>query len=94
MGNPLFLHVSCQSLLNFSCTYFFETKGIAQILGIDSQFCNVESFVTGIVDNWPELRKNRKTFVIGSVLVLFLISLPMLTKVCLKSIKLISYSCS
>ena len=25
------------------------------VLGVDSEFCNVEALVTGIVDNWPHL---------------------------------------
>ncbi|XP_046462930.1 sodium- and chloride-dependent GABA transporter 1-like [Daphnia pulex] len=51
------------------------------VLGIDSEFCNVESFVTGLSDNWPEkLRKNRKFFTFLCVLVMFLFDIPMITK--------------
>ena len=33
------------------------------VLGIDSEFCNVEALVTGIVDNWPDkLLKHRRLF--------------------------------
>ena len=33
------------------------------VLGIDSEFCNVEALVTGIVDNWPDtLLKHRRIF--------------------------------
>lgn len=53
-----------------------------QILGIDSEFCNVESFVTGVIDNWPEkLRKNRKMFTFLCVLAMFCLDIPMVTKV-------------
>ena len=53
-----------------------------QILGIDSEFCNVESFVTGVADNWPNtLRRNKKLFTLGSVIVLFLLDIPMVTEV-------------
>ena len=53
-----------------------------QILGIDSEFCNVESFVTGVIDNWPEkLRKNRKMFTFISVMILFVFDISMVTKV-------------
>ncbi|KAI9549873.1 hypothetical protein GHT06_007259 [Daphnia sinensis] len=51
------------------------------ILGIDSEFCNVESFVTGLSDNWPEkLRKNRKFFTFLCVLMMFLLDIPMITQ--------------
>jgi solute carrier family 6 GABA transporter-like protein 1 len=33
------------------------------VLGVDSEFCNVEALVTGIVDNWPDqLLKHRRKF--------------------------------
>lgn len=45
----------------------------------------MESFVCGVVDNWPEkLRKNRKIFTFGCVLVLFLFDIPMVTNVRLR----------
>ncbi|XP_032781579.2 sodium- and chloride-dependent GABA transporter 1 [Daphnia magna] len=51
------------------------------ILGIDSEFCNVESFVTGLSDNWPgKLRKNRKFFSFLCVLMMFLLDIPMITQ--------------
>ncbi|XP_046448540.1 sodium- and chloride-dependent GABA transporter 1-like [Daphnia pulex] len=51
------------------------------ILGIDSEFCVVEAFVTGIVDNWPnQLRKCRRLFVVATIIVIFLLSLPMITE--------------
>nr|CAH0103165.1 unnamed protein product [Daphnia galeata] len=52
-----------------------------EVLGIDSEFCNVESFVTGLSDNWPEkLRRNRKFFTFLCVLAMFLLDIPMITK--------------
>ena len=43
----------CYDLVNL-----FIQSGISiskyQIIGIDSEFCLVESLVTGIVDMWPE----------------------------------------
>ena len=60
----------------------FKQADVVQILGIDSAFCNVEAFVTGVVDNWPDkLRKYRKTFVTVIVFLLFLLGLPMVTEV-------------
>ncbi|XP_046462594.1 sodium- and chloride-dependent GABA transporter 1-like [Daphnia pulex] len=51
------------------------------ILGIDSEFCMIEAFVTGIVDNWPnQLRKYRRLFVVSTIIVIFLLSLPMITE--------------
>ncbi|GFG35869.1 hypothetical protein Cfor_08730, partial [Coptotermes formosanus] len=51
-----------------------------EILGIDSEFCIVESFVTGMVDNWPEvLRPHRKKFTLGMCVVMMTLGIPMVT---------------
>ena len=51
-------------------------------LGIDSQFCGVESLITGLVDNWPEvLRPHRKKFTLGMTAFMCLLGLPMITRV-------------
>ena len=44
----------------FNCNVVVAT--CRTVLGVDSEFCNVEALVTGIVDNWPEqlLRHRRK----------------------------------
>ncbi|XP_043281772.1 sodium- and chloride-dependent GABA transporter 1-like [Venturia canescens] len=50
------------------------------ILGIDSEFCIVESFITGVVDNWPEtLRPHRAKFTIAICSLMFLLGIPMVT---------------
>ncbi|XP_076290224.1 sodium- and chloride-dependent GABA transporter 1 [Lasioglossum baleicum] len=50
------------------------------ILGIDSEFCIVESFVTGVVDNWPELlRPHRRKFTVAICVVMFAMGIPMVT---------------
>ena len=50
-------------------------------LGIDSQFCGVESLMTGLVDNWPELlQPHRKKFTLAMTIVMFLLGLPMITR--------------
>lgn len=48
------------------------------ILGIDSQFCLVEAFITGILDNWSqELRPYRVQFTTAVCIVMFLLGIPM-----------------
>ena len=55
-----------------------------QTIGIDSEFCLVESLVTGIVDMWPEqLRPIRRKFTAGLCLLLFALGVPMVTQVCI-----------
>lgn len=50
------------------------------ILGIDSEFCIVESFITGVVDNWPDLlRPHRKKFTIAISVIMFALGIPMVT---------------
>jgi len=50
-------------------------------LGIDSQFCGVESLMTGLVDNWPDLlRPHRKKFTLGMTVFMCLLGLPMITR--------------
>ena len=51
-------------------------------LGIDSQFCGVEALITGLVDNWPELlRPHRKKFTLAMTFVMFILGIPMITRV-------------
>ncbi|EZA62293.1 Sodium- and chloride-dependent GABA transporter [Ooceraea biroi] len=50
------------------------------ILGIDSEFCIVESFITGMVDYWPDvLRPHRNKFTIAICLIMFALGIPMVT---------------
>lgn len=50
------------------------------ILGIDSEFCIVESFITGMVDYWPDvLRPHRNKFTIAICLIMFVLGIPMIT---------------
>jgi solute carrier family 6 GABA transporter-like protein 1 len=49
-------------------------------IGIDSEFCLVESLVTGVVDMWPEyLRPRRRLFTGFVCLGLFILGIPMVT---------------
>ncbi|KAG8247121.1 hypothetical protein J6590_068743 [Homalodisca vitripennis] len=51
------------------------------VLGIDSEFCIVESFVTGMVDNWPEvLRPHRAKFTMAMCALLCLLGMPMVSQ--------------
>jgi len=62
--------------------YFKSMYNFSQILGIDSEFCIVESFVTGMVDNWPEtLRPHRKKFTVAICCLMFLLGATMVTHV-------------
>jgi len=49
-------------------------------LGIDSQFCGVESLMTGLVDNWPHiLQPHRKKFTFAMVIFMLILGIPMIT---------------
>ena len=51
-----------------------------QTIGIDSEFCIVESLVTGIVDMWPDLlRPRRRQFTTCICILLFILGVPMVT---------------
>ncbi|ENN80479.1 hypothetical protein YQE_03083, partial [Dendroctonus ponderosae] len=50
------------------------------ILGIDSAFCLVESFITGLMDNWSTvLRPHRQKFTATVCIIMFLLGIPMVT---------------
>ncbi|KOC67677.1 Sodium- and chloride-dependent GABA transporter 2 [Habropoda laboriosa] len=50
------------------------------ILGIDSEVCIVESFITGVVDNWPDqLRPHRHKFTTAICILMFALGIPMVT---------------
>ena len=55
---------------------------MSQILGVDSEFCNVEAFVTGVVDHFSEyLRPIRRKFTLGVVCLMMVLGIPMVTRV-------------
>lgn len=51
------------------------------VLGIDSAFCLVESFITGFMDNWSTfLRPHRVMFTTIVCVIMFLLGIPMVTQ--------------
>ncbi|XP_024085756.1 sodium- and chloride-dependent GABA transporter 1-like isoform X2 [Cimex lectularius] len=62
------------------------------VLGIDSEFCLVESFITGMVDNWPkQLRPHRGKFTFVICFMLFILGIPMVTRGGFYIFKLMDY---
>lgn len=50
------------------------------LIGIDSEFCNVESFIAGLVDKWSStLRPKRRQFTFAVCLVMLFLGTPMVT---------------
>ena len=65
----------------WSCLFFL----MLFTLGIDSQFCGVESLMTGLVDNWPDYLRPRKIkFTFFMVILMLILGIPMITNVCIR----------